>query len=189
MALRQFARQSARSLGLRSDVSAFAPAVATRGMSTVIEGLKYMASHEWAKVDGDTVTVGITDHAQAELGDVVYVELPEVGSTVEAKSTFGVVESVKAASDVYSPISGEVVAVNEELADSPGAVERGRVHRRVDDEGEDVQPRRPRRAHGRQGVRGILRQLIRFASNSRRSSPDPRARAFGGGEDHRVVRV
>jgi glycine cleavage system H protein len=125
MALRQFARQSARSLGLRSDVSAFAPAVATRGMSTVIEGLKYMASHEWAKVDGDTVTVGITDHAQAELGDVVYVELPEVGSTVEAKSTFGVVESVKAASDVYSPISGEVVAVNEELADSPGAVNEG----------------------------------------------------------------
>ena len=63
MALRQFARQSARSLGLRSDVS-LAPALATRGMSTVIEGLKYMASHEWAKVDGDTVTVGITDHAQ-----------------------------------------------------------------------------------------------------------------------------
>ena len=112
MALRQFARQSARSLGLRSDVS-LAPALATRGMSTVIEGLKYMASHEWAKVDGDTVTVGITDHAQAELGDVVYVELPEVGSEVSAKSTFGVVESVKAASDVYSPVSGEVVAVNE----------------------------------------------------------------------------
>ena len=88
-------------------------------MSTVIEGLKYMASHEWAKVDGDTVTVGITDHAQAELGDVVYVELPEVGSEVSAKSTFGVVESVKAASDVYSPVSGEVVAVNEDLADSP----------------------------------------------------------------------
>ena len=125
MALRQFTRQSARSLGLRSDVSAFAPAVATRGMSTVIEGLKYMASHEWAKVDGDTVTVGITDHAQAELGDVVYVELPEVGSTVEAKSTFGVVESVKAASDVYSPVSGEVVAVNEDLADSPGKVNEG----------------------------------------------------------------
>ena len=119
MALRQFARQSARSLGLRSDVS-LAPALATRGMSTVIEGLKYMASHE-----GDTVTVGITDHAQAELGDVVYVELPEVGSEVSAKSTFGVVESVKAASDVYSPISGEVVAVNEDLADSPGKVNEG----------------------------------------------------------------
>ena len=94
-------------------------------MSTVIEGLKYMASHEWAKVDGDTVTVGITDHAQAELGDVVYVELPEVGSEVSAKSTFGVVESVKAASDVYSPVSGEVVAVNEDLADSPGKVNEG----------------------------------------------------------------
>jgi len=91
-----------------------------RAMSTVIEGLKYMQSHEWAKVDGDVATIGITDHAQAELGDVVYVELPEVGSTVTHKETFGVVESVKAASDVYSPVTGEVIAINEDLADAPG---------------------------------------------------------------------
>ncbi|CEG01882.1 Glycine cleavage H-protein, subgroup [Ostreococcus tauri] len=90
--------------------------------STVIEGLKYMPSHEWAKVEGDVATIGITDHAQAELGDIVYVELPEVGSKVEAKSSFGVVESVKAASDVYSPLSGEVVAVNDALNDTPGMV-------------------------------------------------------------------
>jgi glycine cleavage system H protein len=80
---------------------------------------------QWAKAEGDVVTVGITDHAQAELGDVVYVELPEVGSTVTHKATFGVVESVKAASDVYSPVSGEVIAINDELADSPGKVNEG----------------------------------------------------------------
>ena len=93
--------------------------------SSVIEGLKYMQSHEWAKVEGDVATIGITDHAQAELGDVVYVELPEVGSSVAAKSTFGVVESVKAASDVYSPVSGEVVEINEALGDAPGKVNEG----------------------------------------------------------------
>ena len=75
-----------------------------------------------AKIDGDVATVGITDHAQAELGDIVYVELPEVGSEMEATKSFGVVESVKAASDVYSPISGTVVEVNEALNDSPGTV-------------------------------------------------------------------
>lgn len=86
------------------------------------EGLKYAASHEWAKVDGDVATVGITDHAQAELGDVVFVELPDVGTALDAGDTFGVVESVKAASDVYSPISGEVVEINEELVDEPAKV-------------------------------------------------------------------
>ena len=75
-----------------------------------------------AKIDGDVATVGITDHAQAELGDIVYVELPEVGSLIEATKSFGVVESVKAASDVYSPISGTVIEVNESLNDSPGTV-------------------------------------------------------------------
>jgi glycine cleavage system H protein len=107
------------------NLRAAAPAPCARAMSTVIEGLKYMQSHEWAKVDGDVATIGITDHAQAELGDVVYVELPEVGSTVTHKETFGVVESVKAASDVYSPVSGEVIAVNEDLADAPGKVNEG----------------------------------------------------------------
>ena len=77
---------------------------------------------QWAKVEGDVVTVGITDHAQEALGDVVYVELPEAGDAVEHGKSFGVVESVKAASDVYSPVSGEVIEVNESLADSPGTV-------------------------------------------------------------------
>jgi len=79
-------------------------------------------SNDRAKIDGDVATVGITDHAQAELGDIVYVELPEVGSAMEATKSFGVVESVKAASDVYSPISGTVIEINEALNDSPGAV-------------------------------------------------------------------
>ena len=92
---------------------------AARGYATVVDGLKYAESHEWAKVDGETATIGITDFAQSELGDVVYVELPEVGATVEAKETFGVVESVKAASDVYSPVTGEVVEVNDALVDDP----------------------------------------------------------------------
>jgi glycine cleavage system H protein len=79
-------------------------------------------SNDRAKIDGDVATVGITDHAQAELGDIVYVELPEVGSAMEATKSFGVVESVKAASDVYSPISGTVIEINEALNDSPGTV-------------------------------------------------------------------
>ena len=85
----------------------------------VVDGLNYAESHEWCKLEGDSATIGITDFAQAELGDVVYVELPEVGTTIEAKETFGVVESVKAASDVYSPVSGEVVEINEALVDDP----------------------------------------------------------------------
>lgn len=92
---------------------------AARGYATVVDGLKYAESHEWVKVEGGEATIGITDFAQSELGDVVYVELPEVGTAVEAKETFGVVESVKAASDVYSPISGEVTAVNDALVDDP----------------------------------------------------------------------
>mmetsp|Transcript_18839 Transcript_18839/g.30249 ORF Transcript_18839/g.30249 Transcript_18839/m.30249 type:complete len:158 (+) Transcript_18839:194-667(+) len=124
MSLRQFARASAPLFGLRHNAPLVGSSIA-RSYSTVIEGLKYMQSHEWAKVEGDIATVGITDHAQAELGDVVYVELPEVGSTVTHKATFGVVESVKAASDVYSPISGEVLAINDDLADSPGKVNDG----------------------------------------------------------------
>jgi len=122
---------SARSALLRvsRNFPAFAPIAACSAVgagraaySTVIEGLKYMPSHEWTKAEGDVATVGITDHAQSELGDIVYVELPEVGSKVEKSSSFGVVESVKAASDVYSPVSGEVIEVNESLADTPGAV-------------------------------------------------------------------
>jgi glycine cleavage system H protein len=83
---------------------------------------RYTKDHEWIRLDGDVATVGITEHAQEQLGDIVYVELPEVGRKVEKGGEAAVVESVKAASDVYSPASGEVVAVNQSLDGSPGAV-------------------------------------------------------------------
>lgn len=92
-------------------------------MSDIPSELKYVASHEWIRNEGDgTVTVGVTDHAQDLLGDVVFVELPEVGTDYASGDDAGVVESVKAASDIYAPISGEVIAVNEELEDSPELV-------------------------------------------------------------------
>ena len=81
--------------------------------------IKYTEDHEWIKVEGDIATVGITEHAQDALGDVVFVELPEVGKTLAQKDVAGVVESVKAAADVYMPVSGEVVEVNQALADEP----------------------------------------------------------------------
>lgn len=80
---------------------------------------KYAKSHEWAKGDGDVVVVGISDHAQQELGDITFVELPPVGQTVDAGGECGVIESVKAASDLYAPVGGEIVAVNEALEDTP----------------------------------------------------------------------
>ncbi|HEX5410252.1 MAG TPA: glycine cleavage system protein GcvH [Terriglobia bacterium] len=83
------------------------------------EEFQYTKDHEWIRVDGDTGTIGITDHAQKELGDIVYVELPKSGETVTAAETFGTVESVKAVSEVYSPVSGEVTAVNGKLQDHP----------------------------------------------------------------------
>ncbi|QEQ98088.1 glycine cleavage system protein GcvH [Neptunomonas concharum] len=89
-------------------------------MSDIRNDLKYVASHEWIRDEGDgTVTIGITDHAQDLLGDVVFVELPEVGSDVSAGDDAGVVESVKAASDIYAPVSGEVIEINESLEDAP----------------------------------------------------------------------
>jgi glycine cleavage system H protein len=89
-------------------------------MSNVPAGLKYAKSHEWLKTEGDgTVLVGITDYAQAALGDITYVQLPKVGSALKQGATFGVVESVKAASDVYSPVGGEVLAVNTALDSKP----------------------------------------------------------------------
>jgi glycine cleavage system H protein len=83
---------------------------------------KFTKDHEWVRIEGDTVTVGITDYAQEQLGDVVYVELPDVGKAVKAGDEAAVVESVKAASEVYAPVSGEVVEVNEALADAPAGV-------------------------------------------------------------------
>ena len=92
-------------------------------MSQTPVELKYAASHEWARLEEDgSVTVGISDHAQESLGDVVFVELPDLGSQLAASDEAGVVESVKAASDIYAPIGGEVIAVNELLEDSPETV-------------------------------------------------------------------
>ena len=89
---------------------------------SIPENLRYTADHEWVNSSGNECVIGITDHAQDSLGDVTFVELPEVGSHFDEKAVFGVVESVKAASDLYMPISGEVIEVNEELNDSPDRV-------------------------------------------------------------------
>jgi len=83
---------------------------------------RFTKDHEWVKPEGDTATIGITDFAQKQLGDVVYVELPAVGKALDVHQTIGVVESVKAVSDIYSPLSGEVIAVNEDLNNSPEAL-------------------------------------------------------------------
>lgn len=92
-------------------------------MSKYPDNLKYATSHEWVRVDDDGVaTVGISHHAQDALGDIVFVDLPEVGALVNAKDEVAVVESVKAASDIYSPVSGEIVAINEALVDAPETV-------------------------------------------------------------------
>ena len=91
-------------------------------MSEVRDGLRYTSEHEWVLVEGDEATIGITDYAQGELGDVVFVELPDVGQTVTQMEAFGTIEAVKAASDLYSPVTGEVVDVNKELAENPGLI-------------------------------------------------------------------
>jgi glycine cleavage system H protein len=83
------------------------------------ENLRYTKEHEWVLVEGDTGTIGITDHAQHELGDIVYVDLPKIGAVVESGKSLGSVESVKAVSDIYAPVSGEVVEVNTSLSDAP----------------------------------------------------------------------
>lgn len=92
-------------------------------MNNLPDDLKYAETHEWVKLEDDgTVRVGITDHAQEELGDLVYVELPELGRQLSAREACAVVESVKAASDLYSPVSGEIIAVNESVVESPEMV-------------------------------------------------------------------
>jgi glycine cleavage system H protein len=88
-------------------------------MSKVPTELKFLSTHEWALVEGDIATIGVSDHAQKLLGDLVYVELPEQGSTVAAGDSVGVIESVKAASDTYAPLSGEIIEVNDQLEDAP----------------------------------------------------------------------
>lgn len=91
-------------------------------MSKILDDLRYADSHEWVKLEGEIATVGITDYAQHALGNIVYVDMPEVGDEVNAGEEFGAVESVKAASDLISPVSGEVVEINEALEDEPELV-------------------------------------------------------------------
>ncbi len=88
-------------------------------MSKIPAALKYIDTHEWVQVEGDEAVIGLTDHAQAALGDVVYVELPKLGQEITAKASVGVVESVKAASEIYSPLTGTVVAINHEVVTDP----------------------------------------------------------------------
>jgi len=97
-------------------------------MSKTPAELKYAPSHEWVRVEDDIAIVGITDHAQDALGDLVFVELPDVGDTVAAHDEAGVVESVKAASDIYAPVSGEIIAINEALTDSPEIINSDPYH-------------------------------------------------------------
>ena len=109
---------------------------------SVPEELQYTRSHEWVRTEDDTATIGITDYAQEELGDIVYVELPEEGVTFDAGDSFGTVESVKAVSDLYTPVGGEVVEVNEALGDNPEKINEDPygdgwiVKLRVSDEGD-----------------------------------------------------
>lgn len=86
---------------------------------SIPKDLKYTRTHEWVRVDGDTVTIGITDYAQNELGDITYIELPTEGDALDKSESFGVVESVKAASDVYMPVSGEIIEDNDEVENAP----------------------------------------------------------------------
>lgn len=91
-------------------------------MTSTPQNLKFTKTHEWVLLDGDVVTIGVTDHAQQELGDITYLELPEEGDAISAGETFGVIESVKAASDVYSPVDGEVVERNSDAVDAPDVI-------------------------------------------------------------------
>ncbi|KZV45705.1 glycine cleavage system H protein 3, mitochondrial-like [Dorcoceras hygrometricum] len=128
MALRMWASSTANALRISTANASSSSAVIppafslARCFSTVLEGFKYNSSHEWVKHEGSVAVVGITDHAQDHLGEVVFVDLPESGKPVSKGSSFGAVESVKATSDINSPISGEVIEVNKKLSDSPGLI-------------------------------------------------------------------
>merc|ERR1719183_802913 len=115
-----------RSAGARTVSRAVAPCAA-RCFSTTFPraAIKYAKSHEWAKLEGDIATIGISDHAQQELGDIVYVDLPEAGDAMAARKTIAAVESVKAAADVYSPVTGEIVEANAALGDDPSLINQG----------------------------------------------------------------
>ncbi|KAJ0964347.1 hypothetical protein J5N97_029469 [Dioscorea zingiberensis] len=125
MALKLWASSAANALKISCSGARAPPLPAfslSRCFSSVLDGLKYSPSHEWVKHEGAVATVGITDHAQGHLGELVFVELPESGTPVKKGGSFGAVESVKATSDVNSPISGEVVEVNTKLSETPGLI-------------------------------------------------------------------
>ena len=123
--------------------------------------VKYTEDHEWIRVDGAIGTVGITDHAQEQLGDVVFVELPETGSTVAKGDAAGVVESVKAASEIYAPVSGEIVEVNAALVDAPQTVNAEPTGAGLVLQDPAVRSGRARRTDGRGRLQGPRRRLIR----------------------------
>ncbi|KAI4371491.1 hypothetical protein MLD38_019719 [Melastoma candidum] len=126
MALRMWASSTANALRISCSAaksSGISPSFSiARCFSSVLDGLKYAPSHEWVKHDGGVAVVGITDHAQDHLGEVVFVDLPEAGGSVSQGSSFGAVESVKATSDINSPVSGEIIEVNTKLTETPGLV-------------------------------------------------------------------
>ena len=121
------------------------------------DDLKYSKEHEWVLVEGSVATVGITDYAQDQLGDIVFVELPAVGDKVSKEDAFGVVESVKAVSDVYAPVSGKVLEVNDDLPENPEMLNEDSVRRRLDDQDRDERSRRAARSDDRGRVRGVRR--------------------------------
>ena len=116
--------------------------------------LRYHPEHDWARIEGDEATFGITWYAQDALGEVVFYEPPEVGSQVAKDQAYAEVESVKAVSDVYAPLSGEIVAVNDAVAEQPGADQRGPLRRGLAGAGEALRPVRGRPAAGRRGATG-----------------------------------
>ncbi|KAI5594538.1 hypothetical protein POPTR_003G089300v4 [Populus trichocarpa] len=125
MALRLWASSTANALriSVASSTAHLSPSYSlSRCFSTVVDGLKYASSHEWVKHEGPVATIGITDHAQDHLGEVVFVDLPEPEGAVSQGKSFGAVESVKATSDINSPISGEIVEVNTKLSETPGLI-------------------------------------------------------------------
>ncbi|KAK8914470.1 hypothetical protein KSP39_PZI023397 [Platanthera zijinensis] len=127
MAMRLWASSTANALNLCRNNGAPTTifptfSIYSRRFSSVLDGFKYSSSHEWVRHEGSVATIGITDHAQGHLGEVVFVELPESGSAVSKGGSFGAVESVKATSDINSPISGEVVEVNTKLTQAPGLI-------------------------------------------------------------------
>ncbi|KAK1303565.1 hypothetical protein QJS10_CPB11g00168 [Acorus calamus] len=122
MALRMWASSTAIALKISCGGIKASPFSISRCFSSVLDGLKYTSSHEWVKHEGSVATIGISDHAQDHLGEVVFVDLPESGASVSKGGSFGAVESVKATSDVNCPVSGEIVEVNTKLTETPGLI-------------------------------------------------------------------